>query len=236
MKSNILNVMLLMPFRNIIIISMSEFSMLKNLEQLQADGCQTHIFLVGATSKVSIHRAMLFAGHVKPDLVWYQLDPGEEDGKVIVIVPDASTEELKSFVRKLYSPLLSGPSRRQNLMVADEMFPDRPGAGIHFADIEDVVRDVGGPANLLNDLTTSDCPGEDIFYTAVPNTHSVSLSSMMQVIIQYPSQQPYFYLDCDVIHIPQLMKYVDIILFIDLFASVKFGPDSSRSDLVQIQK
>ena len=170
MKSNILNVMLLMPFRNIIIISMSEFSMLKNLEQLQADGCQTDIFLVGATSKVSIHRAMLFAGHVKPDLVWYQLDPGEEDGKVIVIVPDASTEELKSFVRKLYSPLLSGPSRRQNLMVADEMFPDRPGAGIHFADIEDVVRDVGGPANLLNDLTASDCPGEDIFYTAVPNT------------------------------------------------------------------
>ena len=80
MKSNILNVMLLMPFRNVIIISMSKFSMSKNLEQLQADGCQTDICLVGATSKVFIHRVMLFAGHVEPDPVWYQLDPGEEDG------------------------------------------------------------------------------------------------------------------------------------------------------------
>ena len=183
-----------------------------------------------------MHRVMLFAGHVESDLVRYQLDRGGEDGMLAVIVPDASTEELESFIRKLYCPIMFGPFGRQNLMVADKMFADGPGAGVHFPDVEDVVRDVGGPANLLNDLTTSDCPGEDIFYTAVPNTHSVSLSSMMQVLIQYPSQQPYFYLDCDVIHIPQLMKYVDIILFIDLFASVKFGPDSSRSDLVQIQK
>ena len=71
MKSNILNVMLLMPFRNVIIISMSKFSMSKNLEQLQADGCQTDICLVGATSKVFIHRVMLFAGHVEPDPVLF---------------------------------------------------------------------------------------------------------------------------------------------------------------------
>ena len=54
---------------------------------------------------------------------------------------------------------MSGPSR-QNLMVADEMFPDGPGAGVDFGDVEDVVRDVsagaGGPAGLLNDLTASD--------------------------------------------------------------------------------
>jgi len=127
-----------------------------------------------------MHRVMLFAGHVESDLVRYQLDRGGEDGMLAVIVPDASTEELESFIRKLYCPIMFGPFGRQNLMVADKMFADGPGAGIHFPDVEDVVRDVGGPANLLNDLTTSDCPGEDIFYTAVPNTHSVSLSSMMQ--------------------------------------------------------
>ena len=51
---------------------------------------------------------------------------------------------------------MSGPAGRQNLMVADEMFPDGPGAGVDFADVEDVVRDVGGPAGLLNDLTEED--------------------------------------------------------------------------------
>ena len=82
-----------------------------------------------------------------------------------MIVPDAFTEELESFIRKLYCPIMSIPLG-QNLMVADEMFSDGHGAGVHFADIEDV----GGPANLLNDLTASDIPGEDIFYMAVPNT------------------------------------------------------------------
>ena len=43
---------------------------------------------------------MLFSAHVHPDPVWYQLDPGE--GHAVVIVPDASTEDLKTLVRKLY--------------------------------------------------------------------------------------------------------------------------------------
>ena len=47
---------------------------------------------------------MLFADHVQPDPVWYQLDPGEGDGKMVVVVPDASTEDLENFVRKLYRP------------------------------------------------------------------------------------------------------------------------------------
>ena len=37
-------------------------------------------------------------------------------------------------------------------MVADEMFPDGPGAGLDLADVEDVVRD----NSLLSDLTASD--------------------------------------------------------------------------------
>ena len=94
----------------------SKFSMIQDLAQLQVDDCVTDTCVVGASDKVFIHRAMLFGGHVHPDPVWYQLDPGEVDGHAVVIVPDASTEELKTFVRKLY------------------------------------------------------CPGEDAFYTAVPNT------------------------------------------------------------------
>ena len=52
---------------------------------------------------------------------------------------------------------MSGSSR-QSAMVADEMFPDGPGGGVDFVDVEDVVRDGvgGGPAGLLNDLTNSD--------------------------------------------------------------------------------
>ena len=81
----------------------SKFSMFENLEQLQAHGCLTDTCLVGAGGlKVFIHRAMLFADHVQPHPVWQQLDPGEGDGKVIVIVPDASREDLDNFVRKLY--------------------------------------------------------------------------------------------------------------------------------------
>ena len=80
----------------------SKFSMFENLEQLQAHGCLTDTCLVGAGGlKVFIHRAMLFADHVQPHPVWQQLDPGEGDGKVIVIVPDASREALDNFVRKL---------------------------------------------------------------------------------------------------------------------------------------
>ena len=79
--------------------------MFENLEQLQAHGCLTDTCLVGAGGlKVFIHRAMLFADHVQPHPVWQQLDPGEGDGKVIVIVPDASREDLDNFVRKLYRP------------------------------------------------------------------------------------------------------------------------------------
>ena len=58
---------------------------------------------------------------------------------------------------------MSGPAGRQNLMVADEMFPDGPGAGVDFADVEDV-RDVGGPSGLLNDLTNSDKTVHADFY------------------------------------------------------------------------
>ena len=78
--------------------------MFENLEQLQAHGSLTDACLVGASGKVFIHRAMLFADHVQPDPVWYQLDPGEGDGKMVVVVPDASTEDLENFVRKLYRP------------------------------------------------------------------------------------------------------------------------------------
>ena len=82
----------------------SKFSMFENLEQLQAHGSLTDTCLVGASGKVFIHQAMLFADHVQPNPVWYQLDPGEGDGKMVVVVPDASTEDLENFVRKLYCP------------------------------------------------------------------------------------------------------------------------------------
>ena len=59
---------------------------------------------------------------------------------------------------------MSGNPARQNLMVADEMFPDGPGAGVDFADVEDVVRDVGGPTGLLNDLTASEKTVHADFY------------------------------------------------------------------------
>ena len=77
-----------------------KFSMLKDLEQLQVEGYLTDTCVVGASSKV-------FADHVQHQphsvCVWYQLDPGE-GGNVIVIVPDATTDELETFVRKLYCP------------------------------------------------------------------------------------------------------------------------------------
>ena len=78
--------------------------MFKELQQLQVNGSLTDTSLVGSTSKVSIHRAMLFADHVQPHPVWHQLDPGEGDGHMVVIVPDATDEDLESFVRKLYHP------------------------------------------------------------------------------------------------------------------------------------
>ena len=72
-----------------------KFSMLKDLEQLQVEGCLTDTCVVGASSKVFIHRAMVFADHVQhqPHSVcfWYQLDPGE-GGDVVVIVPDATMD------------------------------------------------------------------------------------------------------------------------------------------------
>ena len=46
--------------------------------------------MVGASTKVFIHRAMLFADHVQSNPVWHQLNPGEGDGRVVVIVPDAT--------------------------------------------------------------------------------------------------------------------------------------------------
>ena len=83
----------------------SKFSLFKDLEQLQINHCQTDICLVGDSGvKVFIHRAMLFADHVQPHPVWYQLDPGEGDGQVVVIMPDASHADTENFVRKLYSP------------------------------------------------------------------------------------------------------------------------------------
>ena len=82
----------------------SKFSMFENLKQLQAHGSLTDTCLVGASSKVFIHRAILFADHVQPDSVWYQLDPGEGDGSMVVIVPDASDTDLETFVHKLYCP------------------------------------------------------------------------------------------------------------------------------------
>ena len=49
--------------------------MFKDLEELQANGCQTDVCLVGAGGvKVFIHRAM-FADHVQPHPVRHQLDP-----------------------------------------------------------------------------------------------------------------------------------------------------------------
>ena len=83
----------------------SKFCMSKELEQLQINDCMTDVCLVGASHKVFIHRAMvLLAAHILPDPVWYDPDPGEMDGKAVVIIPDASTAELESFVRKLYCP------------------------------------------------------------------------------------------------------------------------------------
>ena len=60
--------------------------------------------MVGASSKVFIHQAMVFADHVQhqPHSVWHQFDPGE--GGDVVIVSDATTDELETFVRKLYCP------------------------------------------------------------------------------------------------------------------------------------
>ena len=83
----------------------SKFDMFKDLEQLQIQGCQTDICLVGGGGdKVSIHRTILFSRHVQAYPVWHQLDPGEGDGNVVVIIPDASKQELENFVRRLYSP------------------------------------------------------------------------------------------------------------------------------------
>ena len=72
----------------------SKFSMFENLKQLQAHGSLTDTCLVGDSGKVFIHRAMLFADHVQPDPVWYQLDPGEGDGKMVVVVPDADATRI----------------------------------------------------------------------------------------------------------------------------------------------
>ena len=89
----------------ITIMTSSKFCMFNDLEKLQVNGCQTDVCFVGAGGeKVSIHRAMLFADHVQPHPVWQELDPGEGDDKVVVIVPDASSLELEMFVRRLYSP------------------------------------------------------------------------------------------------------------------------------------
>ena len=79
-----------------------KFSMLKDLEQLQVEGCLTDTCVVGASSEVFIHRAMVFADHVQhqPYSVWHQFDPGE--GGDVVIVSDATTDELETFVGKLY--------------------------------------------------------------------------------------------------------------------------------------
>ena len=86
----------------------SKYCKFKDLEELQVSGCQTDVCLVGAGGeKVFIHRAMLFlSDHVQPHHpVWYELDPGlVGDGKVVVIVPDASPLELATFVSRLYSP------------------------------------------------------------------------------------------------------------------------------------
>ena len=82
----------------------SKFNVFKDLEQLQVHGSLTDTCVVGASKKVFIHHAMLFADHVQPDPVWYDLDPGEGLGNIVVIVPDASNEELDTFVRKLYCP------------------------------------------------------------------------------------------------------------------------------------
>ena len=119
----------------------SKFSMFENLEQLQSDGSLTDTCVVGASTKVFIHCAMLLADHVQPNPVWHQLDPGEGDGRVVVIVPDASSEDLDNFVRKLYRP-------------GDEVFytavPNTP----------DIV------------------PGTpDVFHTAVPQFYIISLQS-----------------------------------------------------------
>ena len=47
-----------------------------------------------------IHRPMLFADHVQPHPVWFQLDPGEGDGQVVVIMPDASYGDIKEFCKE----------------------------------------------------------------------------------------------------------------------------------------
>ena len=74
----------------------SKFCIFKDLEELQVTGCQTDVCLVGAGGeKTFIHRAMMFAAHVQPHPVWHELDPGEGDGKVVVIIPDASPLELE---------------------------------------------------------------------------------------------------------------------------------------------
>ena len=87
---------------------------------------------------MNIHRAMLFlADHVQPHPVWYELDPGEGNGDLVVIVPDTNDAELDTFVQKLYCP-------------GDEVFytavPNTP--------------------DML--LTVPGTP--DVFYTAVPQT------------------------------------------------------------------
>jgi len=49
-------------------------------------------------------------------------------------------------------------------MVADEMFPDGPGA-LDFVDVEDGVRDgLSGPAGLMSDLTANEKTVHADFY------------------------------------------------------------------------
>ena len=97
------------------------------------------------------------------------------EGLTLIELPLLVCTTIYGFLAKFYSRnkvrpthrihniKMSGPAGRQNLMVADEMFPDGPGAGVDFADVEDV-RDVGGPSGLLNDLTNSDKTVHADFY------------------------------------------------------------------------
>ena len=106
-----------------------KFSMLKDLEQLQVESCLTDTCVVGASSKV-------FADHVQHQphsvCVWYQLDPGEVCD-VIVIVPDATMDELVTFARKLYC--------QQRKPTAEERAEYRANGPDHDAEVKFEVKD-----------------------------------------------------------------------------------------------
>ena len=84
-----------LPFQESLISIMRNLTY-KDLQQLQVEGCMTDTCLVGASSKMFIHRAMLQPSeHVRLHPIWHRVDPEDGDGSVVVIDADASDADLE---------------------------------------------------------------------------------------------------------------------------------------------